>query len=384
MYNVLLRLLPIGLFGAVAWAQAAFPASSDDAAIVATIVQQMQSPTIRSEGAVRAAVAVDGSWIVELGSGWLADVRGPQIPAELDARLQAVRLEVLLQREQAGARPLPLEFRFNGLPLEAWFGDQSPSGSGRRTLATDAGVDVFVSASHGWYLHGGNTWRLQRPSRNGMVEDLVTPQFARRVVDALAQEAVSATLSRSEASSAHPLAAKPWWQMAARYRAQALYPDRHDIWQTYADRGSPLREYNDDIRARPLMANEIAAGALVHLHTNAAADASASGMMAFHQSQRSEDKRLGHVLLCAIREAVQRVPAYRRYPVRVQPHVGNYGENRLAWAPSILIELGFHTNPQDAAALQDPLFQTAVADGLAQGYLQYRRGVGTGGAPVCR
>jgi len=383
MTTRLLRLLPAGLLWVVAATHAALPAAADDSGIVTAILAQMEAPPLRSHGPLSAEATTDGSWVVEMGDDFLADVRGAQIPAELDARLQAIRLAVLLQREQAGAAPYPLDFRFNGRALEDHF---PPPVQPLRDAgaAARAGVDVFISASHGWYLHAGSTWRLQRPLSNGMVEDLVTPRFARQFVEALQREGVSAMLSRSEALAPHPLAGEPWWQMAARYHAQALYPGRADIWQSYADRDTPLREYNDDIRSRPLLANEVGAGVLVHLHTNAAADASATGMMAFHQSGRDEDRRLGHVVLCAMRDAIQRLPAYARYNVRVQPMTGNYGENRLAMAPSILVELGFHTHPQDAVALQDPQFQAAVAEGLRQGYLQFQQGVGVGGASVCQ
>lgn len=382
MSNVILRLLPAGLLWIAASVQGAMPTLPDDAGIVDAIVHQMKSPSLRSSGPVRVALAADGSLCVELGSRFLADAPGPQIPAELDARLQAIRLAVMLQRERSGAVAQPLQFHFNGHPLEDHF--REPQSTRTRVDAAAGNVDVFVSASHGWYLHGGSTWRLQRPLSNGMVEDLVTPQFARQLVDALGRDGVSSSLSRSEALSMHPIAGKPWWQMAARYHAQALYPERADIWQSYADRDTPLREYNDDIRSRPLLANELGAGVLVHLHTNAAADPAATGMMAFHQAGRSEDQRLGHVLLCAMRDAIHRVPAYAGYRVRVQPSIGNYGENRLALAPSILVELGFHTHPQDAAALQDPSFQAAVAEGLRKGYADFQHGAGVGAARVCQ
>lgn len=384
MSNALFQRISTGLFCLVATVQGATAAAPDDAGIVAAIVQQMERPRAHPAGAVRASSAADGSWTVELGSRFLAGVRGPQIPAELDERLQAIRLAVMLQREQQGATPPSLEFRFNGHRLEQYFPSPPARPRARSLLDEGApGVDVFISASHGWYLHGGATWRLQRPLSNGMIEDLVTPQFAQALATALDRDGVRWIFSRSVDTALHPIAGKPWWQMAARYHAQALYPDRPDIWQSYADRSTPLREYNDDIRSRPLVANEVGAGVLVHLHTNAA-DASASGMMAFHQPGRSEDQRLGHVLLCAMRDAIQQVPGYADYPVRVQPSSGNYGENRLALAPSILIELGFHTNPMDAAALQDPRFQAAVAEGLRNGYGAFQQGAGAGGERVCQ
>lgn len=379
----IIRLLPASILLSVPVAHAAMIAMQphqDDAYRIAAIVRQMDQPLARADGLPHTTLSSDGSWSVELGGQFLEGQRGPQIPAELDARLQAIRLEVLLQRERQGAPAQALEFRFDGHSLEAHYPERPRPAT---HLATEV-TDVFVSASHGYYLHGKLGWQLQRPLCNGMVEDLVTPRFADRLVAALQGDGYQVALSRSRQQVLHPVAGQPWWQMAARYNAQALYPARPDIWQSYADRDTPLREYNDDIRTRPLMANEIGAGALVHLHTNAAASTEATGAMGFHQPGRSEDQRLGHVLLCAMRDAIQALPQYHDYRVRVQPMGGNYGENRLALAPSILLELGFHTNPQDAAALQDPAFQEAVAQGLRQGYAEFRQGAGAEGEPVCQ
>ncbi len=362
---------------------AAWPVG-EDAVLAARLHEQMLFPSIhRGEGLQHITTDGNGGWIADLGASFLAPYRSRQVPAELDERLQAIRLRLLILQEQRGEAG-NIAFRFDGEPLESFFADAAPPVDGR--AAGDApGVDVFVSASHGWYLHGTGTgtWRLQRPWMNGMVEDLVTPRFADRLAAALQATGHSSALSRATAFDHHPQAGKPWWEMASRYHAKALYPDRPDIWQSYVDRDIPLREYNDDIRARPLLANALGAGALVRLHTNAGGP-QASGAMAFYQPGRAEDRRLGHVMLCAMRDSVQALPAYRDYRVRVQPLEGNYGENRLAAAPSILVELGFHTHPQDASALQDPRFQQAAAEGLRNGYLAYRAGQGSDGQPVCR
>lgn len=355
----------------------------EDARLVARLDEKMRVPSqLRSAGLPHMDVDGAGGWIADLGVEFLAPYAGNQVPADLDERLQAMRMQLLLLQEQRGEAG-NIAFRFGGRPLEAIFRETLPAA--RRSARTDAaGADVFVSASHGWYLHGtgAGTWRLQRPQVNGITEDLLTPRFADALATALQADGRSTVLSRATAVEEHPRARRPWWQMASRYHAQALFPTRPDIWQSYADRETPLREYNDDIRTRPLLANALGARALVHLHTNAG-DSSATGAMAFHQPGRAEDQRLGHVLLCAMRSSIQALPAYRGYLVRVQPFEGNYGENRLAEAPSILIELGFHTNPRDAIALQDPRFQQAVAQGLRNGYTAYLAGQGRGGQPVC-
>jgi len=357
---------------------------SEDAGLVARLHQQMQLPAaLRADDGRWLKADGNGGWIADLGASFLAPYDGTQIPAGLDERLQSIRLQLLLLQEQQNEAG-NITFRFDGWPLEAFFPDAQPQPPSHDAHAA-GGVDVFVSASHGWYLHGtgAGTWRLQRPRVNGMVEDLLTPRFAERLAVALQAHGRSSVFSRATALDAHPQAGKPWWEMASRYHARALYPDRPDIWQSYADRETPLREYNDDIRTRPLLANALGARALVHLHTNAGGP-QARGAMAFYQPGRTEGRRLGHLMLCAMRESVGALPAYRDYRVRVQPLEGNYGENRLATAPSILIELGFHTHPQDAIALQDPRFQQAAAEGLRNGYLAYMAGQGSDGKPVCR
>ena len=362
-------------------------ASERDTERVEALSRLMAAAAARTEPSLRhedsgSLVRRDGNagWVIELGRDLLAPYNGTQIPAELDERLQAIRLALMLRDEQRGGGGT-IAFRFGGEPLEALFAEPAATS---RSAARTGGVDVFVAASHGYYLHHGfGDWRLQRPYVNGMVEDLLTPVFADALARQLALQGRTSLLARSTHLEVHPGSGQPWWQMASRYHAQALYPQRPEIWQSYADRTSPLRDYNDDIRSRPLLANAHGARALIHLHTNAAASADARGMMAFVQPGRAEDRCLGHVLLCAVRAGLQATQAYASYRVRVVPMEGNYGENRLAAAPSVLLEMGFHTNVDDARALQDPVFQAAVASALAQGHVAFLAGAGADGEAVC-
>lgn len=357
------------------------------------LVEQLDSlMNAHLAGAVRTQAALPrvkrdehGQWQVELGLGFLSDVHGRQIPAELDARLQAIRLQLLLRQEKRGESP-GLSFRFAGQTLEDALGEPGPiqrQRQRRSAAALPAAAPVFVAASHGYYFHGGfNDWRLQRPLANGIIEDLLTPQFADHLALQLQEKGYSTLLARPLMDGTHPESEQPWPQMASRYHAQALLPLRPDIWQNWEDRSIPLREYNDDIRTRPLWANDVGAQVVFHLHTNAAGS-DASGTMAFVQPGRSEDRRLGHVVLCSMRAAIQAVPKYAGYRVRAQPQEGNYGENRLSDAPSLLIELGFHTNPEDALALQDPIFQAAATRGIVEGYTAFRAGAGADGGILC-
>lgn len=375
--------LALALHAPLAAAQPA-PAE-DDTALIGWLDQAMSGhamPQSAPPSAWPAAVrrGEDGQWQVELGNVLLPQRGGQQIPAELDERLQRIRLQLLLSPDQRGERS-DISFRFHGEPLESWYPEPAAVQVARADFPE---VDVVVSASHGWYFHHGfNDWRLQRPLVNNVVEDLITPAFADRLVTLLQADGLRTLLTRSVSHDADPFANKPWWEMAARYHAQALHPERPDIWQSYADRETPLREYNDDIRTRPLLANAYGASAIIHLHTNAGG-ADATGAMAFIQPERPEDRRLAHNVLCSLRTAVHAVPRYQNYRVRVQPHEGNYGENRLAQMPSVLLEIGFHTHPEDAAALRDPQFQQAVAQGVRDGHAAFVAGQGEGGAPVCQ
>ncbi len=362
-------------------AAGAMPPPPGDSALVQRLHAQMEAQT--PAAATRSAAVrqtLPGHWVVELGAAFLdAPGNARQVPASLDERLQALRTELMTRKGTVAVDDV--QFVFAERSLEAWFGASGDS-DGQRVGRTEQGDGVLVAAGHGHYYHQGfSDWRLQRPWVHGMVEDLVTPRFAARLADGLAAAAVKVHRARSTAEAPHPEAAKPWWTMAARYHIQAWMPEREDIWQSWEDRTAALAHYNDDIRSRPLLANALGVQALIHLHTNAAASPQARGMIGFYQPGREADRHFGHVLLCAVREALRADPIYADYRVDVQPRSGNYGENRLAQAPSLLVELGFHTNAEDAAALQDAAFQQHVADGLQQGYLQWHR-LG-GQAPGC-
>jgi hypothetical protein len=51
-----------------------------------------------------------------------------------------------------------------------------------------------------------------------------------------------------------------------------------------------------------------------------------------------------------------------------------HGENRFAEMPSVIVEVAYHSNALDAAALQDPIFRTASMKGVEKGYRLYREG----------
>lgn len=58
------------------------------------------------------------------------------------------------------------------------------------------------------------------------------------------------------------------------------------------------------------------------------------------------------------------------------PNVGRYGENTYATRPSIVAEIGFHTNKEDAAAIGNYVFRDLTMRGLEKGYRMFHEGRG--------
>lgn len=56
--------------------------------------------------------------------------------------------------------------------------------------------------------------------------------------------------------------------MAARYNLQEILPGQPEIWNSLPTATHDLREYDEDIRSRPLYANHLNATGLISVHTN--------------------------------------------------------------------------------------------------------------------
>lgn len=136
------------------------------------------------------------------------------------------------------------------------------------------------------------------------------------------------------------------------------------------------RERDDDILSRPRFANHIRADALLSLHTNAAAkNSSARGTRAYYYPGHTAGRALANNVLCYMKELIHAQSAYSDFPVRSSAEKNNrHAENRDAKMPAAVIEIGFHTNASDAAALRDTNFRTAAMKGVEKGYRLFRAG----------
>lgn len=237
---------------------------------------------------------------------------------------------------------------------------------------------VVVAAGHGMYYHRGfKKWTYQRDQHNGIVEDMITPSFSRRLARYLEHRgSVEVARARSDSLDRFEDSGLTYYQLGARYRLKSLLPDAPQIWNSQKTDRSPLIERDQDIRSRPYYANHLNAAALIHLHTNANDDPDVRGLSVYYAQGRSDSMQFARIAACYMKESIRSIPSYSDYPVRENPLPGGHGENRYANMPSIIAEVGFHTNAEDARAIQHPVFQDAAMRGLEKGYRMFREGKG--------
>jgi N-acetylmuramoyl-L-alanine amidase len=117
------------------------------------------------------------------------------------------------------------------------------------------------------------------------------------------------------------------------------------------------------LRARVDDANSWGADAFISIHTNASENADAGGVEAFSYASPSVAFSLGEDILRQLSNAT----GFRNRGMKVRP--GLYVLRRTAM-PAVLVEIGFITNPQEAARMdQDPaLFARGIYDGILEYY----------------
>ncbi len=119
------------------------------------------------------------------------------------------------------------------------------------------------------------------------------------------------------------------------------------------------------LAARVRDANAWGADYFISLHTNAASNTSASGVEAYAYSRDSRAFRLGEDML----DELSDVTGLRDRGMKIRP--GLYVLRKTAM-PAVLVELGFITNPRDAALMRDD--PGLFAEGLYRGIVDFIEG----------
>lgn len=322
---------------------------------------------------VTASVVVDPQrrrMVVDFGPGYLPG--NDQNYGELF--LIPLAADLRHYSDQAGLEILDVEFLFQGKPMEAHFPDDHPAP--RATKSRSAHMQALVSSSHGYIaLHPSRAWEFQRPAPLGLQEDVLSPAYGDELQGLLEQRSgLVVHRARSRSTDPHPESGHPWEHMSSRYHLKALLPERADIWNELPNSSDSDREVKEDIRARPNYANNLGVDVMLSLHTNGNSASSVRGAEVYHHRAKPEDKALGDSILCGMREVIHAQPGYENFPVRAESAADGHGENRIGKMPSVIVETAYHSNPDDVAALQDPVFRSAAMKGVEKGYRLWASG----------
>ena len=118
-----------------------------------------------------------------------------------------------------------------------------------------------------------------------------------------------------------------------------------------------------DLEARIRKAQEHDAQLMVSIHANASRKTSEHGPLVFHLADSAEGRRLAlHVL-----QSLQTVAE----PNANQPIAARFYVLRQNTVPTVLVETGFLTNPEDRQQLLDPAYQRELAQAIAAGVILY-------------
>ncbi len=119
----------------------------------------------------------------------------------------------------------------------------------------------------------------------------------------------------------------------------------------------------DDMARRGAILCTEGADCTVSIHMNKFSDRRIKGPMCYYQAGAKDGQALAGCVIEALCGALD-----------LKPRLANPGNNyvtRIPSVPSVLVECGFLSNPEDERNLQDPAYQQRLADAIAEGVMAY-------------
>ena len=118
---------------------------------------------------------------------------------------------------------------------------------------------------------------------------------------------------------------------------------------------------------RALMMNEWGADAVLRIHCDGATDKSVHGLGMYVRKTGDKSAECELLARCLIAEMSASTGAAQRGVFRRDTYTG------LNWStvPSVLVECGYMSNPEEDERLADPEYQNSLALGMAQGLIKY-------------
>lgn len=118
-----------------------------------------------------------------------------------------------------------------------------------------------------------------------------------------------------------------------------------------------------DMETRKIIMQDERALAVISIHMNKFSDPSVSGPMVFYMRGSEEGKALADCVIYGVCESLGRPPR--------SSNPEELFVLRVPYAPSVLVECGFLSNPEDEALLQTEEHQKKLAAGIADGLGDY-------------
>jgi len=171
---------------------------------------------------------------------------------------------------------------------------------------------------------------------NGLTEDAVNLAVSQRLAALLAQAGAVVVLTRAETTD-----------LAG------------------ATPGGPSARKRVDLRARVSTVNLSGADVIVSIHANRFGNPAERGAQTFYNPHRFPQNRL---LAEMIQRQLQAITGETRR--KISEHIDHYVLNHTDM-PGVTVELGFLSNPRDAALLGDPAYQQRIAYAIFVGLAHY-------------
>ena len=247
------------------------------------------------------------------------------------------------------------------------------------------GAKIMLSPGHGLTQLVSGAWVYQRPIPPSLGaflhEDPNNLEMSIPISAALVNAGAVVSSSRNlDVLAGVGLSGIEKWKEASRHHVQALGVPDH-VWNSEGNDLEGDCNKGRDIRVRPFYANYLGVDALLGLHSNADSSSSARGLRIYYNTEAFtpdipntslvQSADLAEKLTNSILAAIQQDHPELGWSATLPIGSNQYGETGYAKMPSVLIEVGFHTNSTDAAAMQEATFRSALARGIENGLEQF-------------
>lgn len=119
-----------------------------------------------------------------------------------------------------------------------------------------------------------------------------------------------------------------------------------------------------DMKNRTAMINESGAALAVSIHQNSYQTSDVKGAQVFYFTHSQEGKRAAEIL----QQHLRRVDAENKREAKAND---TYYILKKTSIPTVIVETGFLTNPEEAEKLQDEKYQKKLADAVWEGMKEY-------------